>query len=136
MLQSLLYQLTCFTCLLFKSLESLEGGGGRKTCLDPLHPSLRCPRSSSCLHSNTSSLHWLPNSTHFLQQRQEGSLALLPRKILPICIATLRSSSSASPCSGTVCSGPQPGKGPSAPWRVSPRPGLLGTVYRQASWLG
>ena len=53
------------------------------------------------LHSPTSSLPWLLCNTCLLRHQYEGSLALLTRKILPICTATLPGSSSASPCSWT-----------------------------------
>ena len=67
---------------------------------------------------------------------QEGSLALLPRKILPICTATLPGSSSASPYSwtllGNASSSSTRKRTPSAPSSASQRPGLLGTGCQQA----
>src|ERR1700733_15847522 len=83
--------------LQFKSMESPEGRRDGRTRLDPLHPSLLCRRSSWRFRNPTSSLSWLLSITCLLQHWQEGSLALLARKIRPICIVTLPGLSSASP---------------------------------------
>ena len=64
-----------------------------------------------------------------LQHWQEGSLGLLARKILLICIATLPGSSSASPYLWTLL---RNASSSSVHWSASLRPGLLGMGCQQA----